>query len=164
MKDAALDLLLGSPEMDPLTEADALQEAQLTEFLFDAVTMRAGLLFDLRQALQLRMGNTGLLVLEGVKSLEWAVSARSDTRTAWTLVGSTPENEQGEMKLTLFLVPDGEVHLLARGGAFYVGEVIGLPEAPPDFGSGSDDLIAAGMASMNSPFVPSHATFLEPLD
>src|SRR5919198_5668099 len=77
---------------------------------------------------------------------------------------ATPENEQGEMKLTLFLVPDGEVHLLARGGAFYVGEVIGLPEAPPDFGSGSDDLIAAGMASMNSPFVPSHATFLEPLD
>jgi hypothetical protein len=30
--------LLGSPEMDPLTEKDALQEARLNEVIFDACT------------------------------------------------------------------------------------------------------------------------------
>ena len=72
--------LLGSPEMDPLTEKDALQEARLNEVTFDAVRGRLGLLFDLRGALQLRMAYTGLLVLGGVKNL--AGAANSVTRPA----------------------------------------------------------------------------------
>ena len=39
--------LSGSPEMDPLTEKDDLQEALLNEVAFDAVRGRVGLLFDL---------------------------------------------------------------------------------------------------------------------
>jgi len=56
---AELRGLAGSPEMDPLTEKDALQEARLNEVVFDALNMRAGLLFDLRGALQLRTAYTG---------------------------------------------------------------------------------------------------------
>jgi hypothetical protein len=42
------------PEMDPLTEDDALQEAQLLDVRFDALRSTVGLLFELRTALQLR--------------------------------------------------------------------------------------------------------------
>jgi hypothetical protein len=52
--------LVGSPEMDPLTEKDALQEARLNEVVLDVVNMRMGMLFDVRGALQLQMAYTGL--------------------------------------------------------------------------------------------------------
>ena len=38
---ARVTALVGSPEMDPLTEDDALREAQLNEALLDAKNMRA---------------------------------------------------------------------------------------------------------------------------
>jgi hypothetical protein len=59
------------PEMDPLTEDDALQEAQLLDVRFDALRSTVGLLFDLRMALQLREPNTGVLVVSGVRELSW---------------------------------------------------------------------------------------------
>src|SRR6516225_6275653 len=79
--------LVGSPEMDPLTEMDALQEARLNEVIFDAVNRHAGLLFDLRGALQLRMAYTGLLVLGDVEGLRWSSERgrRPTTRTAWNV-------------------------------------------------------------------------------
>lgn len=159
----SLEALVGKPEMDALTEADALQEAQLIEVVFDAVTRRLGLLFDLRQALQLRSANTGLLVFVGVEEFTWAGVPRATKRTAWTVVGSTPDNSKGIVRLRLFFVPDGEAHVTARGAAFYVGDVAGLPPAPPDFLEDSEDVISAGMASMQSSFDTVHATFIEPL-
>jgi hypothetical protein len=45
------------PEIDPLTEDIALMESQLLDVRFEAVTSTAGLLFDLRGALQLRLAN-----------------------------------------------------------------------------------------------------------
>jgi len=48
-----------APEMDPLTEEDALQEAQLLDVRFDALSLTVGLLFELRMAQQLREANTG---------------------------------------------------------------------------------------------------------
>jgi hypothetical protein len=87
--------LLGSPEMDPLTGKDALQEARLNEVTFDAVRGRAGVLFDLRGALQLRMAYTGLLVLGGVEKFSWSSEQRHTARTAWNVVASLPVNEDG---------------------------------------------------------------------
>jgi hypothetical protein len=40
--------------------------------------------------------------------------------------------------------------------------VLYLPDAPPDF-AGSDQEVVAGMASMDSLFEPTQATFIEPL-
>src|ERR1700687_3360272 len=94
--------MIGSPEMDPLTEKEALQEARLNEMIFDAVNRRVGLLFDLRGALQLRTAYTALLVLGGVESLTWDSERRSSTRTAWNIVGSLPVNEDGVVNLKLF--------------------------------------------------------------
>jgi hypothetical protein len=159
---APVTAMVGSPEMDPLTEKDALQEARLNEVLFDAVNMRVGLLFDLRGALQLRMAYTGLLVLGGVESFSWASERRSTARTAWNVVGSVPVNEDGVVTLRLFFFPDAEMTVAARSAAFFAGDVPGLPDRVPDF-AWSDEEVAAGMASMDSLFEPTQATFIEPL-
>jgi hypothetical protein len=153
--------LVGSPEMDPLTEKDALQEARLNELIFDTVTRRVGLLFDLRGSLQLRMAHTGFLVLDGVESLSWSSERRLTTRTAWNVVGSLPVNDDGMINLRLFFFPDAELTVVARGAAFYAGDVPGLPDTPPDF-AGGDEAVAVGMASMDSPFEPTQATLIEP--
>jgi hypothetical protein len=154
--------LVGSPEMDPLTEADALQEARLNEVMVDALNMRVGLLLDLRGALQLRMAYTGLLVLGGMESFDWASERRSTKRTAWNVVGSVPANKDGVVSLKLFFFPDAVLTVTARSAAFFAGDVPGLPDIPPDF-TGNDAEVAVGMASMDSPFQPTQATFIEPL-
>lgn len=154
--------LVGSPEMDPLTEKDALVCAPLVEMVFDAVNMRAGLLFDLRVAEQLRMANTGLIVLGGVEAFEWRANQRPAVRTSWSVDASVPSNSDGVVNLRLVFFPSAELTVVARSAAFFAGDVPGLPDAPPDF-AGSDEEVSAGMASMDSPFEPTQATFIEPL-
>jgi hypothetical protein len=158
---ARLASLVGSPEADPLTGKDVLREARLNEVLFDAVSMRAGLLFDLRGALGFRVAWTGLLVLYGVEKFSWTGERRSSTRTAWNVVGSEPASRDGMVGLRLFFLPDAEFAVAARSAAFFAGDVPGLPDRVPDFAWG-DAEVAAGMASMDSPFEPTQATYIEP--
>jgi hypothetical protein len=159
---ARVTALVGSPEMDPLTEKDALVSAPLVEAVFDAVNRRVGLLFDLRVAEQLRMANTGLIVLGGVEAFDWRAERRSTARTSWNVDASVPANSAGVVNLRLIFFPSAELTVVARSAAFFAGDVPGLPDAPPDF-AGSDAEVAAGMASMDSPFEPAQATFIEPL-
>jgi len=159
---ARVTALVGSPEMDPLTEKDALVSAPLVEAVFDAVNMRVGLLFDLRVAEQLRMANTGLIVLGGVEAFAWRAERRPTSRTSWNVDASVPSNNDGVVNLRLIFFPSAELTVVARSAAFFAGDVPGLPDAPPDFaGSGAE--VAAGMASMDWPFEPTQATFIEPL-
>lgn len=67
---------------------------------------------------------------------------------------------EGTIRLSLFFAPDAEGHVVASGGAFFVGDVPALPAAPPDFLDDSDEAIAAAMPTMQSPFEPIDATFL----
>jgi len=159
---APVTALVGSPEMDPLTEKDALVCAPLVEAVFDAVNMRVGLLFDLRAAEQLRMANTGLIVLGSVEAFEWRAERRPSARTSWNVDASVPANKDGVINLRLIFFPSADLTVAARSAAFFAGDVPGLPEAPPDF-AGGDAEVAAGMASMDSPFEPMQATFIEPL-
>lgn len=146
------------PEVDPLAEPDALQEAQVIEVAFDAPGGRLGVLFDLRQALQLRLGNTGLMTFEGVEEFSWSATRRARPLTAWTVVTSVPELREGLVKIDLFFVPDGELHVVALRAAFYVGEVTGLPLAPPDFTESTREEVSAGMPSWESAFEPEYMT------
>lgn len=79
--------------MDPFTERDALQEAQLLALRFDAVTGTAALLFELRVALQMREGNTGVLAATDVRRLVWSGAERPMPFTAWTVGGSVASIE-----------------------------------------------------------------------
>lgn len=94
------DLAAAKPEMDPLVEANALQEAQLLDVRVHAVASAVGLLFEMRTALQLRRGNAALLVVHGVRELTWATGPRASVTTAWSVVGSTPIVEGQGFALT----------------------------------------------------------------
>lgn len=167
------DLLLPSPglrayaaqpEMDPLTEDDALQEAQLLDIRCDALRLTVGLLFDLRLALQLREANTGVLVARGVRELSWSAASRSTDLTTWTVGGSVPRNENQlfGLKLGMWPAPGAQLSLVAESAAFFAGDVPGLAETPPDYGDDDDTTIRAGLAGWNSQFTPVHAVFLDP--
>ncbi len=152
------------PEMDPLTEDDALQEAQVIDVRFDALAGVVGILFELRQALQLQEANTGVLVAHGVRELTWSGPARDTTLTAWSVGSSRPWAEDGLFGLSLVLWPHpgAQLTLAAESAAFFVGDVPGLSEAPPDY----TDLDRAGVygetADWSSTFEPVSAVFLDP--
>lgn len=147
-------------EMDPLTEEDALLEAQLLDVRFDALRCTLALLFELRLALQLREGNTGVLVAHGVRRCSWVADSRPTALTAWNVAGSTPRVANQLLTLTLAMSPHSELELVAESAAFYVGDVPGLAEMP-DYSSSDEDALNAGLATFSSLFRPIHAVFLE---
>jgi len=149
------------PEMDPLTEEDALLEAQLLDLRFDVLRSSLALLFELRLALQLREGNTGVLVAHGVRRCGWSANARMTDKTAWTVVGSVPRAQNQLFNLRLAIHPYAEFDLAATSAAFYTGDVPGLVEIP-DYGQDDEVTIRAGLASWVSQFSPIHAVFLDP--
>lgn len=159
--DARLRRFAAQPEMDPLTEDHALQEAQLLDVRFDVLHSTVGLLFELRVALQLREANTGVLVAHGVRKISWSASPRPTARTAWNVISSTPRCSDRLFELKLRCWPDGELELSAESAAFFVGDVAGIGEVPPDYG-GDESTIQAGLAGWHSTFTPVHAVFLDP--
>lgn len=150
------------PEMDPLTELDALQEAQLLEVRFDTLRSTVGLLLELRAALQLREANTGVLVGYGVREISWSAQSRSTSMTAWNIIASVPRCEDRLFKLSLRMLPQAELELSAASAAFYVGDVPGLEGPPPDYVGDNEATIRARLAGWHSAFTPVHAAFLDP--
>lgn len=159
-----LRALGAQPEMDPLTEADALQEAQLLDVRFDALTLTVGLLLELRMALQLREANTGVLSVRGVRRLSWSGPSRATDLTAWSIGSSVPLAEDGAFTLTLSMwpAPGAQFTVVAESAAFFAVDVPGLDEVPPDYGALDGVTVREGLASWDSEFVPVHAVFLDP--
>jgi hypothetical protein len=163
LSDPGLRRFASQPEMDPLTQEDALQEAQLLDVRLDALRLTVGLLFELRLALQLRESNTGVLVARGVRELSWSAGPRSTTKTAWTVGGSIPRNHDGLFGLTLGMwpAPGTQLTLIAESAAFLAGDVPGLDQIP-DYGEDDEPTIRAELANWRSSFTPAHAVFLDP--
>jgi hypothetical protein len=159
--DPELRRFAAQPEMDPLTEEGALQEAQLLDVRFDALRSTVGLLFELRMALQLREANTGVLVARGVRELSWTAERRSTSRTAWVVGGSIPHNEDRLFGLTLGMWPGAQLTLKAESAAFFAGDVPGLDRIP-DYMDDDEVTVRAQLAGWHSDFIPVHAVFLDP--
>lgn len=151
------------PEMDPLAEDDALQEAQLLDVRFDAIRSTAGVLFELRTALQLREANTGVLILRGVRALAWTSGSRETERTAWTVGGSvvTSRDRLFGLELGLWPAPGAQLTLVSESAAFLVGDVPGLDRIP-DYLNDDEVTIRAQLASWQSELEPVSAVFLDP--
>lgn len=151
------------PEMNPLTENDVLQEAQLLDVRLDALRSTAGLLFDLRGALQLREANTGVLIVRGVGNLTWSSGTRGTGRTAWTVDGSivTSTDRLFGLELGLWPAPAAELTLAAESAGFFVGEVPGLDRIP-DYVEDDELTIHTQLASWQSEFELVSAAFLGP--
>ncbi len=148
-------------EFDPLTEDDALVEAQLLDVRFDALRLTAGLLFELRTALQIDDANTGVLILRGVRTLTWEAVSRDTALTAWTVSGSVVRNADRLFGLELGLWMGALLTLSAEHAAFVAGDVPGLKHIP-DYVNDKDCTIRAQLASWRSPFEPMSAVFLDP--
>ncbi len=149
------------PEMDALTEQGALQEAALVAARVDVLHSAVGLLFDLRGALQLRMGTVAVLIARKVERFEWSTNRRSDHAVWYAVMDSVPDTRSGRLLLRLAFAPHAELVVEAEAAEFYVGDMPGMDQAPPDFLEDSDEVIRAGMPSWESRFVPGFATFLD---
>jgi hypothetical protein len=101
------------PEADALTETDALQEAELLDVRLDALRSTVSLLFDCRGALQIRMGNTAVIVGHGVHRISWVGQPRGRL-TARTVVRSEPVARDGMWSLSLGFVPSGRLEFGGR--------------------------------------------------
>ena len=152
------------PEMNPLTEGDALQEAQVIDVRFDVLTGVVGILFELRQALQLREASTGVLVARGVRELMWSGPSGDTGLTAWSIGSSvaTTKDRLFGLSLVMWPHPGARLSLTAESAAFFVGDVPGLPEAPLDYTEGDRSAIGGEVADWGSPFEPLSAAFLDP--
>lgn len=153
-----LDRHDGRPEMDPFAETDALQETQLLDVRVNVLRSSIGAIFDLRSALQLRAANTGVMVAQGVNEFVWSADPRSDF-TAWTVITSTPRCEPRLVRLELKIIPESSLRIAAESMAFYVVDVPGLADAPPDLGVGNA-VVQTDLAGWRSSFIPVHSAFL----
>lgn len=148
-------------EVDPLTDVDALQEAQVLDVRFDVLSGVVAVLFELRQALQLREASTGVLVTYGVCDLTWTGPARPDSLTAWSVGSSQPVVDKGLLTLTLNMWPHpgARLSLKAESAAFFVGRVPGLPDSPPDYTELDRATVGDQLAGWGSPFEVISAAF-----
>lgn len=151
------------PEMDPLTDDDALQEAQVLDVRCDPLSGVVGILFELRQALQLREANTGVLVAGGVRELHWEASARDTTLTAWSVGSSVPRTKGSlfHLSMTLWPAPGALLSLVAESAAFFVGHVPGLAIWPPDYTKNDRSSVRESIAAWDTDFDPTAAVFLD---
>jgi hypothetical protein len=161
MSDPEARRFAAQPEMDPLTEEDALREAQLLEVRIDALRSSVSLLLELRMAIDLRTANTGILIAYGVRELTWSPDPRMTDETAWNIVGSVPRCEDGLFRLALDFMPNAGLEIVTTSAAFFAGDVPGLDETPPDYGD-DDAKVRVELAGWKSEFLPIHAVFLDP--
>lgn len=133
-------------EADALTESGALVEAALLDVRLDATTAQLWLLFDCRGALQIDEGNTAIVVVHNVTELRWETVARR--RRMWPAVMSwEPIPGFRQIRISAGLEPNASLEVVGSGGDFYVGNIPGGDDPPPDFNRATDDEIRRGLAS-----------------
>ena len=123
---------LAEPEVDPLTEADALLEAQVLEILFDVKRATLGVLFELRTAAIMTESNAGVLVAQGVHSFSWQGEQRDTKLTAWTVLTSEVKRTS-EVSLDLQFHPHAQITLTASSLHYTNCNVATIGDVPPDY-------------------------------
>lgn len=149
------------PDMDPLTEKDSLQEAQLLDLRVHAMSSTVGLLFELRTALQLASGNAAILVMRGARQANWRAVERGGVRTAWTVAGSVMHAFPGSLELNIEMFPSSSIEVLGVSAEFYVLDVPGIDDAPPDYCSGDEGHMRSGLPDWDSSFSLLQASYLQ---
>lgn len=134
LQDAGRREFAAVPEADALTDEGALQEAALVGLQVDAVCARAWLLFDCRGASQIEMGNTAVV--------DWSPVSGPD---GW--------------HVEIARVPSSRLSVSGAEAEFFVGDVPGGDEPPPDFLDATDEEIRSGLPGWSSDFEPVHASF-----
>lgn len=135
-----------SLHVDPTLDTDALQEAQLIGLQLDARLGVLALIFDMRVAISLRQGNTGLLVVRGARQIVWEAESRSTTSTAWNVMSSSTVWQQGGLKFDLQLWPDAILSALGDSAQYFALDAKGIGLVPPDYTTADEPSIKEQIA------------------
>ncbi|MFJ2173884.1 hypothetical protein ACIQVO_30320 [Streptomyces sp. NPDC101062] len=141
-------------ETNPLRETDALQEAQLLDVRWHALSSTLGLLFELRTAMQFEEGAAAVLMVRGAREFAWDGSPAGFPLTAWNVVGSEPSRTADSFGMKLSFYPEARLRLTGKSAEFYVVDVPGLGDTPPDYVDAADDTSNLGeeLPTWASPF------------
>ena len=161
---SGLQRYASKPEMDPLRDPDALIEAQLLDVRVHVRTSTAALLFGMWTALQIREGNTAVLVAHGVRSCSWMAERRRGRSSAWPAGSSGTTLVGGLLNFDIGFLTGARLHLSAESMAFFVGDVPPRVGPPPDYGDDDEATIRAGLPGWRSEFFPIRAAFLHTRD
>ncbi|WP_157488781.1 hypothetical protein [Pseudofrankia sp. DC12] len=123
----------GSLDADPLRVVDALQEVQLLDCKVSPLTATAALLFELRTALQIDIGNSAVLVVRGLRKFSWSWLAGYRPLVAATIVSSAPKFDLDSFTMEFGLFPDADLIVTGNSAEFYLLEVDGIGEAIPNY-------------------------------
>jgi hypothetical protein len=137
-------------EADPLRDVDALREAQLLDSRVYPLTATAALLIELRTSLQFDAGNSALLVVRGLRSFRWNSSAVPLPLMALSVMSSMPECSGDSFRTSIGFFPEAELIVLGDAADFYVLEVEGIGEVPPDYSDGSLTNVQNALPSWSS--------------
>lgn len=148
-------------EVDALRDRDALQDAALLDIRVNGVWSSAWLLLDCKGALDIREGNTAVLVVHGLAELSWVSENDPPGRLNRAVESWTPTIVDPGWKLSALLWRNATLTVAARSGEFYVGDVPGGDDPPPDFGVDDDATVRAGLASWASEFSPHYCSVLD---
>ena len=159
LRDAGRREFAAVPEADALTDEDALQEAYLVNMRVDVVSGQAWLLFDCRGALQIEMGNTAVLVVRGLRSVSWDGEKYRQHRTQRSIVAWSPSSSGDGWQVEAGTEPSGRLVLAGVEAEFFVGDVPGGDDPPPNFIDATDEELRAGLPDWSSDFDPVHASF-----
>ncbi|WP_141691726.1 hypothetical protein [Nocardia brasiliensis] len=118
-------------QWNPLTTEDLLLEACVIDVRYMSHISSVGLLLDLRTALQIDEGNTGLLVVE--QDLDLKISTeKMHGPMVRTIVGSVPRvNSSAGYGIEIACMPSSLISISGGQAYFHVGNVDGIGEVPP---------------------------------
>lgn len=136
-----IDVVLGAgraataagTEEDPFREDDVLAEAQVLGVIGLPGADAAALLLDLRTALQLDEGNTGLLVARGGALIDVDGSGIGVPPRALPIMTSSTVQAQQRAVIRLETHPGGSFAIGGAQLAFHVLGVPSIPDVPPDY-------------------------------
>ncbi len=150
--------IAGQPGADALRLDDALQESALVDIRMNFVESTAWVLLDCRGSLNVPEANTAVIVLLGVNHGSWQLPATGTF--AWqTVIDWKVSDVDGGIELFIGLLAGGEVVVRAARCEYFVGDVPGGDDAPPDFTTSTHAQVRAGMAGWSSEFSPRGASF-----
>lgn len=141
-----------------MRQPDALQESALVDIRLDVVTSTAWILLDCRGSLHVPEANTAVVVLLGADHGSWQLP-RAGTFAWQTVIDWKVSEVDGGIELFIGLLAGGDVVVRAARGEYFVGDVPGGDDAPPDFTTSTHVQVRAGMAGWSSEFSVRGASF-----
>ncbi|WBB98476.1 hypothetical protein O7543_11350 [Solwaraspora sp. WMMA2080] len=142
------------PDVDPLQSPLLMQECQVLDIRIDVLRSTAAVLLEQRAAFDVLRGNTGIMVMRGVRSVHWhAVASVLGPLTAWVVVGATVALGSGGVKVVMGLSPDARLAGIAEVIEYYAVDA-NIGSRIPDYLEASGSEIGLTVATWESHAVP----------